>query len=493
MDLPDLRALSFGELLDRTFTYFRRHFWLFVAIMAVPQAVILVVDLGLEGFERAFLLNASGAPSPVAGTHFITTTLIGSAIIAITIFVVYAVALGATTFAVSEVYLGRAASARAAYQRVWRRFWSLIDLDMRVAVQVILAFVLFGVGSGVLGGLASGLARNGSKVTAALVGLLVVAGCVVGLVYAVRFILRYACAVPALLLENVRAGTAIKRSVALTRKQLGRVFLIGVLMSIVTYMVGLILEGPFLFAEMYMAIKHHTHPAFWLTACGGVMGSIGYIVTGPLLMIGLVLFYYDVRVRKEGFDLQVMMAALDAKEPVPDASLDPVLPAAPELEKSSLALLVILTIITFGLYYPVWFMRRRDGINGLQSREKLGVGVFAFVFGLLLLSLLVNAGQGYIAFISMSWLRSIDSVVWMLSGVLMLLQVFKVRRIVEDHSAHSDGGLLSGSISLAQDSSLSGVATFFFGIFYLQHKLNEMLEVWAKSQPSVGTGTVPVV
>jgi hypothetical protein len=40
---------------------------------------------------------------------------------------------------------------------------------------------------------------------------------------------------------------------------------------------------------------------------GFIVGSI----TGPLATIGLSLLYYDERVRKEAFDLQLMLSSLD--------------------------------------------------------------------------------------------------------------------------------------------------------------------------------------
>jgi hypothetical protein len=41
-------------------------------------------------------------------------------------------------------------------------------------------------------------------------------------------------------------------------------------------------------------------------------GFIAGSITGPLATIGLSLLYYDERVRKEAFDLQLMMSSLDA-------------------------------------------------------------------------------------------------------------------------------------------------------------------------------------
>jgi len=58
----------------------------------------------------------------------------------------------------------------------------------------------------------------------------------------------------------------------------------------------------------------------WLSLGMALSSLAGGIIAGPLLMIILVLFYYDLRIRKEAFDLQQMMAALphqDSTSPSP--------------------------------------------------------------------------------------------------------------------------------------------------------------------------------
>jgi len=41
----DLRPLTLGEILDRTFSLYRRHFLLFLGITAIPQLLILALNL----------------------------------------------------------------------------------------------------------------------------------------------------------------------------------------------------------------------------------------------------------------------------------------------------------------------------------------------------------------------------------------------------------------------------------------------------------------
>ena len=43
----DLRPLSLGELLDRTFFLYRRHFLLFIGIASIPYLLLLAILLAL--------------------------------------------------------------------------------------------------------------------------------------------------------------------------------------------------------------------------------------------------------------------------------------------------------------------------------------------------------------------------------------------------------------------------------------------------------------
>lgn len=321
MDLPELRPLSLGELLDRTFTYYRRHFWLFVSIMAVPQVMIVAVNILTQSLRGPLMPSAGTRTSTSLAVGMFTGFVLGTIIMFIAYFVLYALALGATTFAVSEVHLGRATSAHAAYRTMRGRVLRLLDLIFTVFIRVFLLFALvfllamlgftvFPIIGGAAGALVGGLLM-----------LLVFAG---GTAFAVWLFLRYGVAVPALLLENLKARAAIQRSIALTKNNLARVLLIVFLMTMIAWTVASICQGPFFVALIILTLKHPGLPPLWLTIPMNIAGGIGQALSGPLLMIGLVLLYYDIRVRKEGFDLQLMMSALDA--PAPDRPT-PLLPA----------------------------------------------------------------------------------------------------------------------------------------------------------------------
>jgi hypothetical protein len=136
-----------------------------------------------------------------------------------------------------------------------------------------------------------------------------------------------------------------------------------------------------------------------------------------------------------------------------------------ELKKTSIVLLIFLTIITFGIYYPVWFLRRRNAINNLQSKEQLGVGVFVFAIVVLSISLFVYLlsgsmegiadGLGEKSLIPISTgLDLFSMTLYLVAGIAIFFQCFKVRRIFNEHfNTHLEKGI-----------SFSVAATFLFQI-----------------------------
>lgn len=323
MSIAEMRPLSLGELLDRSFTYYRKHFWVFVGIMAIPQLFGIALSLFFQALQAPFGTEPA-APTPApAGSElvgFVFGAIVGASGIAIIYILVYAVALGATTFAVSEIHLGQPTSVRSAYRKMKGQAWRLLDLIISVLVRAGACFLVFFVAVGAMGVLSAGIGGGPAMILAVLGVILIFVLSSVGMVLVM---LRYGVSIPALVLERIRAREAMDRSVKLTKSFLGRVFLIGLMMTVVSWVVTSIFQGPFLIAIFVLAIKQ-TPPPLWLNSLSAVAAGLGGALSGPLLMIPLALLYYDLRVRKEGFDLELMMAALDRGGPaaeIPTESL----------------------------------------------------------------------------------------------------------------------------------------------------------------------------
>jgi hypothetical protein len=118
--------------------------------------------------------------------------------------------------------------------------------------------------------------------------------------------LRYSLAVPACVVEDLPTGKAIKRSIELSKGSWGRIFVLGLLVGMIRLLLGMLFGFPIII----LAVKHPGQPMamHWL-----VLEQLGIFLSnaliGPIYAIGLTLFYYDQRIRKEGFDIEWMMQA----------------------------------------------------------------------------------------------------------------------------------------------------------------------------------------
>jgi hypothetical protein len=148
---------------------------------------------------------------------------------------------------------------------------------------------------------------------------------------------------------------------------------------------------------------------------------------------------------------------------------DPLSQPAPVFKKTSSALMVILTFVTAGIYWPIWFMTRRKAINGMQAKEKLGSAVFVLAIVLFVISLFVAVFAGVMERVGddlllAKGLEALSGILHAVVAAAVLVQSFKVRRIFDAHF----------NVHLRQGISFSRVATFCLIIYYLQYKMNRI-------------------
>lgn len=318
METVELRPMSLGELLDHTFSLYRKNFWVFVGIMAIPASFGIPMNY-LVLASQGDTLSAGRSPS-VPSPGLILGFVAGYFVFVALMMFVYSIAVAAATFAVSESYLGRKSTVRGSYGKIRGKFWRLIGVVVNIFIRCL--GILIGVMS-VAVGLAIGIAAaigvlaagsGGRALMAAGVFLLVFLAYIGGIALVVYFALRYAVSIPALLLENLGVFASIRRSVQLTRGRRGHIFLALLLATIIGYVGVIVFQGPLLAVTMITVIRNGHVPA-WLALLSSVFGAVGGAITGPISMIVLVLCYYDTRIRKEAFDLQFMMASLDSPSP----------------------------------------------------------------------------------------------------------------------------------------------------------------------------------
>jgi hypothetical protein len=324
MATVELRPMSLGELLDRTFSIYRSHFWLFVAIMAMPSAFSIPVNvlfLSLQGSFMSSLGTVPGQPPVLPTPGLIVGTLVGCSVFLVVFMTVYSIAVAAAVSAVSDVYLGRSSTVRGSYGRIRGRFGRLMGVVSLIFVRVVgVAFAVLVIAVGGIAGIAV-LGGRSNVVVATLVIVLSLFAYLAALVFCVYFALRYVVSIPILMLENLGVRDTIRRSVHLTRGRRGQIFLTLLIAAIIGYVGAIVFQLPWILATMAATMRGHWTP--WLAFAYSVSAAVGGSLTGPISMIAIVLLYYDARIRKEAFDLQFMMASIDNPPPAPAGAVSP--------------------------------------------------------------------------------------------------------------------------------------------------------------------------
>lgn len=272
----DLRPLSLGEILDRTFTLYRRNFLLFFGITALPQLLVLGFNLC-----QVLFTGRPGVPRVMSGATIGLGILLG-----LVGFIVYCVAYlfaqGGTVYAISDLYLGRSTSIGASLRRMRGQAGSLLGVLILNGLVVMVAFIF-----------------------------LIIPG--------VYMACRLITCIPAALLENLGPRESLERSFALTKDNAGRSFVIYLLYFAIFYAIFFLLAFPFMVA-VGLSAKNPAMITVW-TMLMQVGSSLAAILVTPIFTIASTVFYYDLRVRKEAFDLQIMMnpneAALPASSGLP--------------------------------------------------------------------------------------------------------------------------------------------------------------------------------
>jgi uncharacterized membrane protein len=263
----DLRPLTLGELLDRTFFLYRKNFLLFAGIIALPHLVLLAVQFAGVGMQSEGLFTG------------VAPNLLWIAVLYVVLLGVTGASQGATVIAVSHLHLGRPTSIAESFAGIKGRI---------VYLALITIGYWIGIGVGFL--------------------LLIIPGIILALMWALT--------IPVAVLEDTGLRDSVNRSAELTKGHRGRVFVVYLLFLVLWYAVYMVWEIPILAGIGFVARAHRVVSIPLWTQIAFPLGNfLSQSLVGPLMTISFSLFYYDERVRKEAFDLQHMMSTLDDAQP----------------------------------------------------------------------------------------------------------------------------------------------------------------------------------
>ena len=274
--------MGFSDILDAIFSLYRKHFLLFLGILTL-YFLGTVVEYSLETFLSSSRLK--DIVVRLAGAPFML------------------VSIGGTILAAAAIYLNQPTTSSDALKQTLRRF-----------VPICVCQVLWTLAWGTVFILVAFTIPQEIELTLAIL--------IAGIPFSIYFAVRWVFVIEIVLLENPSVGYAFKRSSELVRGTWWRVyrilFLILLLSSAIHYIFeisfGLILSLTELADEttleniiQWSILEEplNSSPLFY-----AIMSCIDLLLRtfiAPIWVIGITLLYFDLRIRKEGFDIETQI------------------------------------------------------------------------------------------------------------------------------------------------------------------------------------------
>ncbi|PVU82085.1 hypothetical protein DDP54_02630 [Cellulomonas sp. WB94] len=299
-----LRPLGLGEILDGSFRAIRANprvmFGLSAAVVAVVVAIQAVLTWYVGGLIAGALDDLARSADPTGELGLADQFGPSLATILTTPFVALATTLltGLLIVSVSRSVIGQKISVGEVNRIARGRIWWVVGFTVLLGLAWSVAFALYG---GSIALLAS-QEQWGALAAVALAGGLALA---VGVVWVtVRTLLVPA----ALMLEGARFWATVRRAWLLTRGSFWRLFGIYLLVQVIVGVVASIIVYPVTLLSMVL-FQDPTMTSFGqiaLTSAGSVVAQTLSTVFSAAV---IALLYIDVRMRREGLDVELARAA----------------------------------------------------------------------------------------------------------------------------------------------------------------------------------------
>ncbi len=288
MHAPALRPRSAIEIVDASFAILRKSF-VQMAIIGLAAAAPLVVLVIVGGAAAVGVMKTQLASSPAVAIPllFVATVL---ALIWV------AIVDGAVTIAAGDAYFGRELSPASALRTAFSRAMPLLG-------AYLLRALIIGALALVAGVVVFAMSKMG--------GFFAVIAGIAAAVLVIHVALRLFATTSVVVFEDVGASESVNRSFALSKDSALRIF--GVLF--LCWLIVNVLQYAFNFTVAALLSSLLDSPMVAM-----ILMVVVAVLLYPFLNIAIMVLYYDQRVRKEGYDLQMMSSAIPASPVSPSPS-----------------------------------------------------------------------------------------------------------------------------------------------------------------------------
>ncbi len=272
---PRLRPLSLGEILDVSIKICLANWRTLikaVLIVVVPVQIISTI-LTADYTVSTFDFSANSSQTPEETLEEINQYLGGLAISGILQLCAVLLATAACFRAIAQAYLGESADWRSSLSFALQRVPSLLLLTLLYVLGIIGGTLLF-----ILPG--------------------------------IWLYIAWAFALPVLLVEGTRGRKALGRSFGLVKGRWWRTFGTLVVGFILASIISALVQGVFL-----VGILVGDDNDAVVLVLSAIAGIVGLAITTPFQAALLTVVYFDLRVRKEAFDLELLAQGIGAGQP----------------------------------------------------------------------------------------------------------------------------------------------------------------------------------
>jgi len=344
MDTPTIftRPLSIGDILDWSIRIYRARFgklMLTTAIFFVPlgllsglitgQTMTGYLNIFLAGMQNPDLLLDERALATLGSQNEFLSSL-SCLLMPLSLLATGIVSLALVHQTIS-VIRNEDATLKESFRLGWQRFWQWLGMQIAmiiafvgVAILLAILFVISMIGFiAIASGIFSGLGSLDNGGAAASIGIVFVMICFYGVIMTVVFspfvylYSRWAVAIPGIVDQGWGAIEALQESWALTRGHVWRCIGYNLLIMLL-YMIlyAALMSLGFGFAALIVTTSSVASAIVFT-----VIGALLPVLWQPLQMAAQVMLYYDLRVRNEGYDLEMRINQLEAEvernEPAP--------------------------------------------------------------------------------------------------------------------------------------------------------------------------------
>lgn len=324
---PPLRPMSLGEVIDRALQLFRANFSRLLVVMLAFQVPMYVLSKAFQIViqKKAPVLARPGAFRgllPDAGqvawfTGAILVMVIGS-------LVIYQLAVAALTTAAARAFLGEKIEAGRALREGLSRAPQLLAtffLLLTWSAFLLTLSIIPGVGL-----MAAGLLSDELRLPPALRATLIIGGLVLALallvIVGLYLLLRYALVSEVVVIEKLSLRRALQRSTRLMAGRVGKTaidnckirasilyavnFCISVSVLVVTSIPTLVVNGIYGVSPFDPERYDPAMVPLWASVPVEVLGVFAQSAVAPFGLLAVIVFYFDIRMKREGFDLELL-------------------------------------------------------------------------------------------------------------------------------------------------------------------------------------------